>query len=472
MMTDIDVRPLDEEYLSDLYAMAKTPATASSQRKASMEKQLSDQIEQITNMTESYHNMLSSQYSQYLSDKGRKVHTPQYTIPPTMLGCTTQSPSIHHYTTPPTISAYTTPPTIPACTASTTLPAYTTPPTIPAYATPPTIPAYTTPPTIPAYTTLPTIPAYTTPPTIPAYTTPPTIPAYATRPTTHVPVYTTPPTITAYATPPTIPVYTTPPTIPTYITTHTIPAYTTSSTMPAYNTTHTVPAYTTPPTMPAYTTSSTIPAYRTPHTIPVHTTTHTIPIYTTTPTIPAFTFPSTIHSYTTPPTTTATAHNMMYNFPLPYIPNNVNHSIPHSATTHVDPFSNVRRREKEPDKFDGRTVEWRDYIVHFEQVAMWNHWSETEKAQQLAISLRGQAQKLLGDLNPIEIQSYENLKNTLSQRYDPQERGVAHKCEFRNRKRSKNETPADYGYALRRIACLAFSDIPYQFREVNVLEQF
>ncbi len=48
MMTDIDVRPLDEEYLSDLYAMAKTPATASSQRKASMEKQLSDQIEQIT----------------------------------------------------------------------------------------------------------------------------------------------------------------------------------------------------------------------------------------------------------------------------------------------------------------------------------------------------------------------------------------------------------------------------------------
>jgi hypothetical protein len=24
------------------------------------------------------------------------------------------------------------------------------------------------------------------------------------------------------------------------------------------------------------------------------------------------------------------------------------------------------RKEKEPDKFDGRTVEWKDFIVHFE----------------------------------------------------------------------------------------------------------
>ena len=29
---------------------------------------------------------------------------------------------------------------------------------------------------------------------------------------------------------------------------------------------------------------------------------------------------------------------------------------------------------------------------------MWNHWSENEKAAQLAMSLRGTAQRILGDL--------------------------------------------------------------------------
>lgn len=33
------------------------------------------------------------------------------------------------------------------------------------------------------------------------------------------------------------------------------------------------------------------------------------------------------------------------------------------------------RKEKEPDKFDGRSVEWKYFIVHFEQVSSWNKWS-------------------------------------------------------------------------------------------------
>lgn len=99
----------------------------------------------------------------------------------------------------------------------------------------------------------------------------------------------------------------------------------------------------------------------------------------------------------------------------------------------------IKRKEKEPDKFDGRNIEWRDYIVHFEQVSMWNNWSPTEKAQQLAMSLRGQAQKLLGELKPGELINYESLKRILSQRYDPQERSVAYRYEFRARRLQKNE---------------------------------
>ncbi|MES9903136.1 MAG: hypothetical protein ABW168_10735 [Sedimenticola sp.] len=148
------------------------------------------------------------------------------------------------------------------------------------------------------------------------------------------------------------------------------------------------------------------------------------------------------------------------------------HNTPQTVNELPYQTSKTIRQAKEPDKFDGKSIEWKYYLVHFEQVAMWNQWSGTEKAQQLAMSLRGQAQKLLSDLNPIELQNYENLRNILSQRYDPQERGVAHRCECRVRNRNKNETPAEFAYSLRRIACLAFPDMPYQFREINVLEQF
>lgn len=53
------------------------------------------------------------------------------------------------------------------------------------------------------------------------------------------------------------------------------------------------------------------------------------------------------------------------------------------------------RKEKETDKFDGRSVEWKEFIVHFEQVSSWNRWTYDEQGQQLVMCLRGEAQKLL-----------------------------------------------------------------------------
>ncbi|KAK3590793.1 hypothetical protein CHS0354_038731 [Potamilus streckersoni] len=113
------------------------------------------------------------------------------------------------------------------------------------------------------------------------------------------------------------------------------------------------------------------------------------------------------------------------------------------------------RKEKEPDKFDGKNVEWQDYIVHFEQVAYWNNWNKSERAQQLAMSLRGIAQGLLGDLDRTKIGDYDFLKSVLEQRFSPIERKTAYRCEFRNRRRQKSESAADYGYALKRLARLS-----------------
>ncbi|XP_069109077.1 uncharacterized protein [Argopecten irradians] len=75
----------------------------------------------------------------------------------------------------------------------------------------------------------------------------------------------------------------------------------------------------------------------------------------------------------------------------------------------------VSRREKHPDTFDGKTTDWQDYLVHFEQVAAWNGWSDTEKAQQSA---------------------------------------------------------SDFGYDLRRVALLAYPELPYHYLECQVVDQF
>ncbi|XP_061167737.1 uncharacterized protein LOC133176655 [Saccostrea echinata] len=85
---------------------------------------------------------------------------------------------------------------------------------------------------------------------------------------------------------------------------------------------------------------------------------------------------------------------------------------------------------------------------------------------------RGEAQKLLGDLT-VELRSdYNKLRSILTKRFNPQELVIAHRCEFRSRRRKQGESPSDYGYALRRLGCLAFPDMTYDDREINILEQF
>ena len=100
----------------------------------------------------------------------------------------------------------------------------------------------------------------------------------------------------------------------------------------------------------------------------------------------------------------------------------------------------------EPETYDGTTsAEWSEYIIHFEQITEWNNWSESQKAKMLTIKLRGEAQKLLGSLSYSQFTDYTTLKNTLSQRFNPQEREIAYRCEFRNRRRNKDENPSDLG---------------------------
>ena len=133
----------------------------------------------------------------------------------------------------------------------------------------------------------------------------------------------------------------------------------------------------------------------------------------------------------------------------------------------------VGRKQREPDKFDGERTEWSDYIQHFETVAEWNGWSYEEKGMQLAMSLQGQAQRVLGDVAHYGgTEDYECLLHELSRRFNPVERETTYRIEFRNRVRKANESVMEFGYTLRRLAVRAFPNIPHDCQEQWVLDQF
>ena len=77
----------------------------------------------------------------------------------------------------------------------------------------------------------------------------------------------------------------------------------------------------------------------------------------------------------------------------------------------VSNVSSSKNKMLEPETFDGiSSAEWAEYIIHFQQIAEWNNWSNTQKTKKISIKLRGEAQKLLGSLSSDQYNNYETLK--------------------------------------------------------------
>ena len=121
------------------------------------------------------------------------------------------------------------------------------------------------------------------------------------------------------------------------------------------------------------------------------------------------------------PSTVTPQHNALQNTnianTIPSIPAlsgaPVNQNCPQQSTT---PYS---KTEVHPDNFDGSgKTEWSDYLVHFEQCAKWNQWSDAQKAQMLSIHLRGEAQRLLSGLTVAQLGNFDAIKQIISDRYE------------------------------------------------------
>ena len=86
--------------------------------------------------------------------------------------------------------------------------------------------------------------------------------------------------------------------------------------------------------------------------------------------------------------------------------------------------------------------------------------------------LKGNAQKLLSECTRLDLEDYQRLKNVLGRRFNPIEREVAFRCEFKTRKREKHETAAEFGYALRRLALKAYPQVTFSALESQIVDHF
>lgn len=90
-----------------------------------------------------------------------------------------------------------------------------------------------------------------------------------------------------------------------------------------------------------------------------------------------------------------------------------------------------------PDTLSGTETAFNDWLKYFELCASINGWSEVQSRQQLAIQLRGRAQRLYTSLQNEELQTYDGLVSALRDALDPPQQRAIHKLAFRNRQRTK-----------------------------------
>ena len=132
----------------------------------------------------------------------------------------------------------------------------------------------------------------------------------------------------------------------------------------------------------------------------------------------------------------------------------------------------TRRNERTPEPFTGTRTDLQDWLCHFDAISRWNGWNEEEKGANLNISLRGNAMQILRDIPESSKEDYHTLVETLRRRFDPEEKKNLKKVEFKGRIKKKDESIAEYGFSLSRLANSAYPGMPPEAREELTLDQF
>ena len=157
--------------------------------------------------------------------------------------------------------------------------------------------------------------------------------------------------------------------------------------------------------------------------------------------------------------------------PVTTMPDSCYATIPYAGQPHsmLSPVS--KRKLKDPHTYDG-TGDWKEYLRYFEQISEWNQWSIHDMASQLSMSVSGEARSVVSELPIHQTHDYHALVRALTKCFDPPGREEVYKAEFRQRVKRDNETIAEFGFSLRRLAKKAFPKHTEFGRDEWILDQF
>lgn len=150
----------------------------------------------------------------------------------------------------------------------------------------------------------------------------------------------------------------------------------------------------------------------------------------------------------------------------PYLKSDVNRTLNETNREERDSKLTVK-----PATYDGSSS-WLDYKCHFEACASVNGWNEEKKGLFLALSIRGQAQAVLGDLPRDRGQHYETLVRSLQERFSPPNQTELYRVQLKKRRQRPLKTLSELGQAIRRLTNLAYPTAPGEVRETLAKDQF
>lgn len=143
----------------------------------------------------------------------------------------------------------------------------------------------------------------------------------------------------------------------------------------------------------------------------------------------------------------------------------------HEAQTQAHDCAARAGDRRVPQCFDG-SVSWTAYYAQFQAIARQNQWSDSERAMQLAASLKGPALDILGHLPEEQFQDFGKLSAALKQRFGDEHQEETFRVRFRTRYREPKEPLPELAHAVEKLGHLAYPSAPADFREVLIRDQF
>ena len=101
-----------------------------------------------------------------------------------------------------------------------------------------------------------------------------------------------------------------------------------------------------------------------------------------------------------------------------------------------------------------------------------NKWENKQRCQQLAVALRGRAQRIFFTLADEEKADFGTLQAALRSQLQLDEQRRIHKLNFNSRRRVKGENIVDLAASLRQLALLANGERDSEFVEEEMIDQF